>query len=104
MMCDGRIPFKTDADTKSQKNENRNRNNKKAEEKKAKDKAEPLPEPETIDGSGLETKGVDIPGETKQDDKEPPTDGTPDTGNDDKRKKVIKGTSEEKTERIGLIS
>ena len=83
MMCDGKIPFKTDADIKSQKNENAKRNAKKAEEKKAKDKAEPLPEPETIDGSGLETKGVDIPGETKQDDQGLPDIGTPDTGNDE---------------------
>lgn len=73
VLLEGQLPFgQTDAGLKVQKNENRGRNKKKAAEKKAEalaDNDKKLPKAEDIDTAGIEeTKGVETPGETVQED------------------------------------
>ena len=72
LLIEGKLPFgQTDAGIKIQKNENAGRNKKKAAEKKAEalaDNEKKLPKAEDIDTAGMETKGVETPGETVQED------------------------------------
>ena len=73
LLIEGQLPFgQTDSGVKVQKNENRGRNKKKAAEKKAEalaDNDKKLPKAEDIDTAGMEeTKGVETPGETVQED------------------------------------
>lgn len=92
MMCDGRIPFKTESDIKSQKNENAKRNKKKTEEKK--DNSKPLPDPTEIDDTAIKAGGVEIPGEN-------PQDSTPsDVAEIEEIEELPKNTAHEKEEAI----
>lgn len=73
LLIEGKLPFgQTDSGIKVQKNENIGRNKKKAAEKKAEalaDNEKKLPKAEDIDTAGMgETKGVETPGESVQED------------------------------------